>query len=114
MTTTATRPSKLAITAYAMRNFITETGARYSHQRLARGLEIVLSRTVEDTGAHKWRLAIARADVEPSADEVAICRRDFQVPDGSEETRTTKARTNDKSRVTTVWHVVEVLWYEAQ
>lgn len=112
-TKTSEVPSKLQIMAEAMREFILTAGAHYSHQRLARGLELALSRSIEQDGRHRWRLAMAREAIPPSADEIAICRRAFNVPAGSEESTFTKDRTNPKSRVTTTWHVVEVFWHEA-
>lgn len=112
MTTRTAAPTKLQNIAAEMRALIVTAGAAYSHQRLTRGLEIVLQRKLEDTGAIRWRLALARTGVAPSPEEIAICRDAFNVPVGSEDTTSTKERTNAKTSTTTTWHVVEVCWYE--
>lgn len=113
-TMTKTKPSELDAIADRMRSHITTTGAMYSHQRLARGLEIVLQRHVESNGALRWRLALGRPDVAPSEDEIAICRKAFGVPEGTEHTAVqSKSRYSEKSKIVSNWHIVEMYWYEA-
>ena len=91
-----------------MRKMITDSGARYAHRRLERGLELVLQRT-----DNRWRLALGRTDVQPSDDEIAICRRAFGVPAGTDEVRTHKQRVNLKTDTTTNMYVCEMVWMEA-
>jgi len=110
--TTATRPTKLDSLAEAMRRHITNTGATWSHQRLAHGLELVLQRRIEPAGVIRWRLALGREGVQPSEDEVAICRKSFGVPDATEHSRRQVMRTNAKTRKQTVWHIAELEWRE--
>ena len=70
------KPSDLEIIATGMRQTVlTDTGARFMHYRLERGLELVLERR-----DNRWRLALARADVAPSDHEIEICRAAFGVP----------------------------------
>jgi len=95
-----------------MRNHV-DAGAMYSHQRLPRGLEIVMQRAIEPSGAIRWRLALGRQDVAPSEDEIAICRRAFGVPEGTEHAAVqSKSRTNPKTKVVSTWYVVDMYWYE--
>ena len=113
-TMTKTKPSKLDAIAERMRSHITTSGAMYSHQRLDRGLELVLQRHVETNGAARWRLALGRVDVAPSEDEIAICRKAFGVPEGTEHTAVqSKSRYSEKSKIVSNWHIVEMYWYEA-
>ena len=113
-TVTTTKPTKLDAIAERMRSHITTVGALYSHQRLERGLEIVLQRHVESNGAIRWRLALGRPDVAPSENEIAICRRAFGVPEGTEhQVVPSKSRMNRKTRTTTTLYVTEMYWYEA-
>ena len=112
--TTMTKPSKLDAIAARMRSHITTTGAMYSHQRLDRGLELVLQRHTESNGAMRWRLALGRSDVEPSDEEVAICRKAFGVPEGTEHTAVqSKSRYSEKSKIVSNWHIVEMYWFES-
>lgn len=118
MTTTTSRkapakPSKLDQIAASMRERIEGTGASWIHQRLDRGLELVLQRNIEENGAQHWRLALARPGVEPSADEISICRRSFGVPDASDWELNNKWRLNAKSKTATLWWIAEMYWYEA-
>jgi len=110
--TATTRPSKLDSIAAYMRQRITDAGAPWNHQRLAHGLKLVLQRHLEPTGVIRWRLALGREAVQPSDDEVAICRRSFGVPDAAEPTRRQAVRTNSKTRKSTVWHIAELEWRE--
>jgi len=97
-----------------MRSHVVNAGAMYSHQRLPRGLEIVLQRSTEPSGALRWRLALGRTDVAPSEDEIAICRKAFGVPEGTDHAEVkSKSRINKKSKIVTNWHIVEMYWYEA-
>ena len=112
--TTKTKATTLDTIAGRMRDHIIVTGAMYSHQRLPRGLELVLQRHIESDGKVRWRLALGRSDVAPSEDEIAICRDAFRVPSGTEHTAVqSKSRTNPKSGKTTAWNIVEMYWYEA-
>lgn len=112
MTFRTAAPNKLDTIAATMRQHIETAGAAYSHQRLARGLEIVLQHKFERTGVQRWRLALARSDVTPSTDEIDICRRAFGVPDASEHTARAIER-KGKTGLTSTWHIVEMYWYEA-
>lgn len=111
--TTATKPNALKSIADRMRSHIVNTGAMYSHQRMTLGLEIVLQRSIDKTGAVRWRLALGRPDVPPSDDEIASCRRAFGVPEGTEHTAVqSKSRTNPKTKVVSTWYVVDMYWFE--
>jgi hypothetical protein len=112
--TRTTKSGKLDEIAANMRSHVVNAGAMYSHQRLPRGLEIVLQRHIESNGAMRWRLALGRSDVIPSEDEIAICRKAFDVPVGTEhEAVKTKSRYSEKSGIVSNWHIVEMYWYEA-
>ncbi len=112
--TTMTKPTALEAIASNMRSHVVNAGAMYSHQRLQRGLEIVLQRSAEPSGALRWRLALGRTDVAPSEDEIAICRKAFGVPEGTEHTEVkSKSRYSKKSGIVSHWHIVEMYWYEA-
>ena len=111
---TATKTNALESIAANMRSMVVDTGAMYSHQKLARGLQIVLQRNVESSGAIRWRLALGRQDVGPSDQEIAICRKAFGVPEGTEHSAVqNKSRVNMKSRIVSTWYIVEMYWYEA-
>ena len=112
--TTATKPNALELIAATMRSHVVNAGAMYSHQRLPRGLEIVLQRHIESNGKVRWRLALGRNEVAPSEDEIAICRKAFGVPEGTEHTAVqSKSRYSEKSKIVSNWHIVEMYWYEA-
>jgi hypothetical protein len=112
--TRTTKGGKLDEIASNMRNHILGAGALYSHQRLARGLELVLQRHVESNGAVRWRLALGRSDVAPSDEEVAICRKAFGVPDATEQQMVpSKSRLNPKTKTVSTLYVTEMYWYEA-
>lgn len=101
-------PGKLVTIAADMRQFIEGSGAKWVHRRLSHGLEMVLQHDAE----RQWRLALARADVPPSPDEIAICQRAFNVPAGTEATLTTKER---KAKTGTMQvHVAEMYWTEME
>ena len=112
--TRTTKSGKLDEIAVNMRSHVVDAGAMYSHQRLPRGLEIVLQRHIESNGAIRWRLALGRNDLAPSDDEIAICRKAFGVPEGTEHTAVqSKSRYSEKSKIVSNWHIVEMYWYEA-
>ncbi len=110
---TATKTNALESIAANMRRHVVDAGAMYSHQRLPRGLEIVLQRHVESNGALRWRLALGRPDVAPSEDEIAICRSAFGVPVGTEHTAAqSKSRVSKKTGKASTWYIVEMYWFE--
>lgn len=110
--TTKTK-TRLQTIATSMRNTLEATDATWLHRRLDNGLEVVLQRKVEPTGAIRMRLALGRTTV-PSADEIAECRNAFDVPVAAEVEASSKCRTNPKSMHTATWHIAEMSWYEAQ
>jgi predicted secreted protein len=110
--TTKTKASSLDAIAHSMREMV-EAGAAYAHYRLPRGLELVLQRKPEPTGAIRWRLALGRSDVQRSADEITICQRAFAVPHSTEHTLIAKTRTNTKTGLPATWWIAEMYWYEA-
>lgn len=111
--TTATKTNALASIATSMRSSVISS-QRGAHHRLPRGLEIVMQRHVESSGAMRWRLALGRQDVAPSDEEIAICRNAFGVPEGTEHTAAqTKNRPSKKTGKLITWHIVEMYWYEA-
>ena len=105
-----TAPAKLITTAADMRRLIERSGARWVHRRLPRGLELVLQTTTD----RQWRLALARPDVPPSAEEIAICQRAFGVPPGTEATLITKERQAKKAPAIVRMHVAEMYWTEQE
>lgn len=112
-TMTKSKQSVLDSIASRMRSHITTTGAMYSHQRLERGLEIVLQRAIETNGAMRWRLALGRSDVAPSDEEITICRKAFGVPVGTEQQMIpSKSRRNPKTNTVSTLYVTEMYWYE--
>ncbi len=88
--------------AAEMRAILKGTSARWVHRRLARGLELVLSHTEEH-----WRLALARADVWPADEEIAICRAAFGLPEPLSENQ--KVMTQPSGRQL---YVIELSWLE--
>ena len=111
--TTKTKPNALEAIATNMRSHVVDAGAMYSHQRLPRGLEIVLQRHIESNGAVRWRLALGRPDVAPSEEEIAICRKAFGVPEGTEHAAVqSKSRVSKKTGIVSTWYIVEMYWYE--
>lgn len=112
-TMTKSKQSVLDTIASRMRDHITITGAMYSHQRLERGLELVLQRHIESNGAVRWRLALGRTDVSPSQNEIEICRRAFGVPEGTEHAEVKSKSRTGKTGIVSTWYIVEMYWYEA-
>jgi len=110
--TTKTK-TRLHTIATSMRNTLEATDASWLHRRLDNGLEVVLQRKVEPTGAVLWRLALGRTTA-PSADEIEECRDAFAVPVAAEVEKSSKPRTNPKTNHTATWHIAEASWYEAQ
>ena len=110
--TTKTKTNALEGIATNMRQQLLN-GARWTHHRLVRGLEIVMQQTVEDTGAWRWRLALGRSDVAPSEEEISICSKAFGVPVGTEHTVRTIERKSAKTGIVSTLYVVEMYWYEA-
>lgn len=110
--TTATKTNALKSIAANMRSHVTNS-QRGAHQRLPRGLELVMQRHVEDSGAVRWRLALGRTDVVPSEEEIRICSEAFGVPAGTEHTVRTTERKNPKTGSINTWYVAEMYWYEA-
>lgn len=112
MATTTKRPKtkpSLADIAANMRAIVDQGGARWTHHRLAGGLEIVLDRR----NGREWRLAIARPLVQPSAHELDICRRAFHVPDVIEGALVQKQRPSRSAQLpATPLYVAEYRWLE--
>ncbi len=79
-----------------------------AYAKLPRGLEIVMQRM----GDQQWRLAVARQDTMPSADEITIVRDAFNVPAGTEETPGVKTRKSPKTNLPVTYNVVEMTWQE--
>lgn len=107
--TTKTKSRALDKVAGTMRSIVAN-GALYAHQRLERGLEIVLLRKVEQDGKQRWRLALGRMGVAASNDEIAVCREAFGVPAGTEHEVFKKQRAG-KTGLNT-WYIVEMYWFE--
>lgn len=110
MTATKTKQTELQKLAGNMRTLVA-AGARYMHTQIGNGLEAVLQRRVELTGAERWRLALGRRSTAPSDDEIANCREAFGVPAGTEHEVKTKQRTG-KTGIVSTWYVVEMYWFE--
>lgn len=111
MTATKTKQTQLQTLATSMRTLVA-AGARYIHQPIGNGLEAVLQRRIEQSGAERWRLALGRRSVAPSADEVIACRDAFGVPVGTEVDVKVKQRTG-KTGIVSTWYIVEMYWYES-
>ena len=97
---------QLNVIATDMQDTATKRGSAY--YRLPRGLEIVMQRM----GDQQWRLAVARRDTTPSADEITIVREAFKVPAGTEETTAKKERKHPKTNLPIHYNVVEMFWQE--
>jgi hypothetical protein len=100
-------PGKLQETAIAMRVALQSKEQGAKHQPLPRGLHLVLQRA-----DCCWRLALGREWVYPSETEVTICKAAFNVPEGSEEKRTTKPSRHPSSKRPIIFYVVELTWRE--
>jgi len=111
MTATKTKQTQLQTLAGNMRTLVA-AGARYMHTPIGNDLEAVLQRRIEQSGAERWRLALGRRGLAPSADEVIACREAFGVPAGTEVEVKAKQRTG-KTGIVSTWHIVEMYWYEA-
>lgn len=74
---------------------------------LRRGLIVVLERQ----SATEWRLAMGRTDVQPSAQEIAICRNAFGVPEGARLACRTQQRLNERQELVT-YQIAELFWSE--
>lgn len=110
--TTKTKQTELQSLAARMRTFVVG-GAWYTHQAIGNGLEAVLQRRIEQSGAERWRLALGRPDVAPSEEEIAICRKAFGVPEGTEHAAVqSKSRVSKKTGIVSTWYIVEMYWYE--
>ena len=79
-------------------------GLRFVHRRLDAGTEVVLERC-DDA---RRRLAVARADRAPAAEELATIGDAFQVPDGCEWGGSRRETVNGRSLF-----VCEVFWRQA-
>lgn len=98
---------KLAESAAAMRRALAVRQTGWTRLALPRGLDIILQHK-----APTWRLAIRRRDTWPSDNEADICRRAFQVADGSEPKRTTRTERGKVPADTIRWHIIEYRWRE--
>lgn len=98
--------SQLTQVAGEMRRVVEGSGARFAHYKLRRGLEVVLERR----GEGRWRLALGRVDVAPSAVEVEVCRVAFGAPEGSEPVQVVKERAGKTGTVR--YFVAELTWVE--
>lgn len=74
---------------------------------LKNGLQIVYSYCGDE-----WRLALRREGVPPSENEVAVIRRDFDVPEGALRFDNQQTETHPKTRRKIRYHRVELLWRE--
>lgn len=102
--------TKLEQMAQEMRQFLTQTQARWVHRKLSRGLEIVLQRTDD-----QWRLALARSETWPSDDEVLICAKAFGVPAPDEVDPKPRRKARRVSRTQSeAWYVMEIFWRERE
>lgn len=88
-----------------MKQLVIAGKMNWVHQRLPRGLEIVLQRT-----GHRWRLAVARTDTYPSEIEINIVRAAFGVPGPTETTQSTVQRTGKSGSIT--YHKIECDWID--
>lgn len=105
--TTATRTTGgLAVIARELRD---RAAVKPTHAKLPRGLEIVMERR-----DGRWRLALGRERVSPSDEEVEICRRTFNVPEGADEWRRTKTSTHPKTNRERTYVIVEFFWREGE
>lgn len=89
---------------------LTHTQTRWVHQKLNKGLEIVLQRTGD-----QWRLALARRESWPSDNEVLTCARAFQVPDPENVDPTPHRKPRQVSKnMAEAWYVMELFWRERE
>lgn len=76
-------------------------------RKLRRGLIVVLERQ----SATEWRLAMGRTDAQPSAQEIAICRNAFAVPEGARLAFRTQQQANERRELVT-YQIAELFWSE--
>lgn len=76
-------------------------------RELSGGLVVVLERKDET----QWRLGLGRRDVQPSAQEIAICRATFGVQTGTELTYRKQDRKSPVGQVLH-YHIAELFWRE--
>ena len=109
---TAAQRQKSALQSIAldMRRMLTDTDAAWVHRRLSHGLEIVLQR--KSNG--RWRLALGRESVQPSDQELAVCRPLFGVPVDAEERRFSTSKIQAKTNRLTLYHIAEMEWVELE
>lgn len=77
----------------------------WTQHTLGRGLWLVLSR--DDT---RFVLSLRREGVFPSEHEVAVCMRDFGVPEGTEPMR--RQQTTPTAGRSIRWCIVDLRWRE--
>lgn len=108
-----TARSSAALDAYAndVAHLLTnESGHR--HARLPQGLEIVMQRAPESCSRRRWRLAIAREQLFPSADEAEACFLAFKVPPSATQRRLVRSRLHPRTGRRIRYHVIEFTWQE--
>jgi hypothetical protein len=86
--------------------------AGHRHARLPQGLEIVMQRAPESCSRRRWRLAIAREQHFPSADEADACCLAFKVPSSATQRRMVRTRLHPRSGRRIRYHVIEFTWQE--
>jgi len=79
----------------------------WTRRNLPRGLSVVLS---HDGPA--YRLAMARRDVYPSPEEIDVCCRAYNVPEGAEPNRFITQTYLPKTNCRVTIHVVEITWQD--
>ncbi len=99
--------TKLAAIATTMYSKTVQPRA-WDRTKLANGLDIILHHVDE----HRWRLAMAREGVYPSAAEVEIVRGCFDVPAAAEEARSEKTHRHPKTNREITYRRVEITWQE--
>ena len=113
MLTLPTSRSSAAFNAYATdvaHLLSNETG--HHHARLPQGLEIVMQRTPESCSRRRWRLAIAREQQFPSADEADTCCLAFKVPSSATQRRMVRTRLHPRTGRRIRYFVIEFTWQE--
>lgn len=102
---------KLETMAREMRQQLGKVQKGWLHQKLNRGLHLVLERKEE-----QWRLAVGRSGVFPSEVEIEICRDAFDVPVDTQQQWLSPAQriTRRQNGKYQGFFLVEMYWREVE
>ncbi len=105
-------PALLSNLAQNVVSSVLTTGSD-GRMRLPQGLELLMQRTPDGCHRHRWRLALAREDRDPSPEEIDACREAFHIPPAAFDRHVVQWRVHPKSLRRIHYHVVELSWFDA-